>query len=138
MGFVTATDSDRRSFYASGGNSHSPNRICDHALGAIRPDTGAFDRRDDQLLKKEEARRQLSALAGLVRTVEPKGADRLASRMIEEFGSLGQIFATTISRLSEFTGSDLVASAITASRIAVLEGLREEVCRTPVDLSDPK
>ena len=138
MGFVTATNSNRSSLCASGRNSHSSNRICDNALGAIRPDTGAFDRRDDQLLKKENARRQFSALAELVRTVEPKGADRLAGQMIEEFGSLGQIFATTISRLSEFTGSDLVASAITASRIAVLEGLREEVCRTPVDLSDPK
>ena len=138
MGFVTATDSVRRSSLASVGSSHSSNRICDNALGAIRPDTGAFDRRDDQLLKKEEARRQLSALAGLVRTVEPKGADRLAGRMIEEFGSLGQIFATGISRLSEFTGCDVVAATIIASRVAVLEGLREEVCRTPVDLFDPK
>ena len=138
MGFVTAVDSIRRSLHSGVGGSDSSHGLRADALGTIRSHSSAVDCRDDQLFKTDEARRQLSALAELVRTVEPNEPDRLARRMMKEFGSLGQIFVTANSRLAEFTGSEVVAAAIVASRVAVLEGLREEVCRTPVDLSDPK
>jgi len=77
-------------------------------------------------------------LAQLVRAVEPLQAERTALLLIKEFGSLGQVLGATASRITRVTGSEAIGAMLSASMSAVLEGLREEVSRSQVDLRDPR
>ena len=137
MGIVTTIDSTRSPPSAGNGHSHRSDSLRLNAVGTIGPNSYFTNHRINKLRAAEDARNQVAALAELVRIIEPKGAEGLACRMIKEFGSLGQIFSAATSRISQFTGSDRIAATIDASRVAVLEALREEVCRSPVNPCDP-
>jgi len=137
MGIFTRVDSSHGPCGPSDGHSYSPNCLCNDELGPNGLDPSDFDLRDRKPQEKEAQGRQLAALAQLVRSIEPSGAENLAQKLIKEFGSLGQVFATTTSKIAQFTGNNLLAAMLSASRTAVLEGLREEICRSPVNLRDP-
>jgi DNA repair protein RadC len=76
-------------------------------------------------------------LAQLVQAIEPVGADALARSLIQEFGSLGQVLGATVSKITEYTGNLRLAQTLAAARVAVIAGLREEICRSRVNLRDP-
>lgn len=137
MGFLTRVDCSYGSRGPSHGHSYSPGRLCNDELGANRFDSHDPALGDCKPLEKEAQGRQLAALAQLVRSIEPIGAEKLAQKLIKEFGSLGQVFAATASKIAQFTGNHLLAAMLSASRAAVLEGLREDICRSPVNLRDP-
>lgn len=137
MGSITRVDCSHGSLSPSYGHSNSSNRLCNDELGADRFDSPDPNLGNHKPHETEAQGRQLDVLARLVRSIEPSGAESLAQKLIKEFGSLGQVFASTTSKIAQFTGNPLLAAMLSASRAAVLEGLREEVCRTPVNLRDP-
>lgn len=138
MGFLTPVDCRNGARHSGARHPHPSDCLRDDELGAIRLNTANSDRRHRKPLETEAQGRQLTALAQLVRAIEPDGAEKLAQKLIKEFGSLGQVFTTAAWKIAQFTGNDLLATMLSASRAAVLEGMREEVCRFPVNLRDPR
>lgn len=138
MGFLARVDSGHGPRGSGNEHSYSPDRLCDDELGAHRYNTLVTHLRNSKPLETETQERQLTALAQLVQVFDPHGAENLAQRLITEYGSLGQVFTAAAWKIAQFTGNDRLAATLSAARLAVLEGLREEVCRHPINLRDPK
>ena len=137
MGFFTSIDRSRGARDPRNGHTYSPGCLRGDELGPVRLDSSAVDSWVDKPMENETQGRQLSALAQLVRAIEPEGADRLAQRLIFEFGSIGQVFAAAAWKITQITGNEGMAAIFSASRTAVLEGMREDVSRSPIALHDP-
>ena len=137
MGFFPAVDRVDGSHRSRIRNPNSPDSICLHELGPIGSDTVYTDNRYHKSMAQESEGRQLSVLAQLVRAIEPKGAEILALSLINEFGSVGQVLSAQASKIAKYTGNQRLAEAFKAAREAVVEGLREEVSRSRINLRDP-
>ena len=138
MGFLTPVDRRDGARHSRAGYPNPSGCLRDNELGSVRFDSTRTDLRHRKPLETEAQRRQLTALAQLVRAFEPNGAESLAQKLIKEFGSLGQVLAAASWKIAQFTGNDLLAATLSAARAAVLEGLQEDFCRFPIDLRDPK
>ena len=138
MGFVARSDCRDRPRGSDNGHIYPSDSLCDDDLGAVRLNSFDPHLRHRKSLETEAQGRQLTALAHLVRAFEPDGAEKLALTLIKEFGSLGQVLAAAAWKIAQFTGNDRLAATLSAARVAVLEGLREDVCRSPVNLRDPQ
>lgn len=138
MGFLTPVDRRDGARHSRAGYPNPSDRLRDNELGAIRLDPTHPDLRHRKPLEVEAQGRQLTALAQLVRAFEPDSAEKLAQTLIKEFGSLGQVLAAAAWKIAQFTGNERLAATLSAARVAVLEGLREDVGRSPVNLRDPK
>jgi DNA repair protein RadC len=137
MGFLTPVDRADGARRPRPGNSCPSSSLRNHELGPIGPNTTDSNYRFDKSLAQETEGRQISILAQLVRAIEPTEADRLARSLISEFGSLGQVLCASASMIARYTGNQRLADTIRAARIAVVEGLREEVSRNLINLRDP-
>lgn len=81
-------------------------------------------------------KRQQSLLARLVGTIDPGCSEKIASQLLERFGSLSGIFAESQISLARHTDSAALATLLTFARAAVLEGMREDVRRVSFDSRD--
>lgn len=138
MGVLTPIDRGPSARGSHNGHSYSPGRLRDDEIRTVRPDSSAVASWIDKPMENEAQGRQLSALAQLVRTFEPEGAEKLARQLISEFGSIGQVFAAAAWKVTQLTGNADLAKIFAASRTAVLEGMREDVSRSPIALRDPR
>ena len=138
MGFLTTIDRSHGARSPRDGYSYSPGCLRGDELGPIRLNSSADDSWVDKPMENEAQGRQLSALAQLVRVIEPEGAEGLAWQLIDEFGSIGQVFAAAAWKITQITGNEGLAAIFSASRTAVLEGMREDVARSPITLHDPR
>ena len=138
MGFLTPVDRGLRARRDGVGHRHPPCGLCADELGAVRSDSNLPDNRHSKLLEVEAQGRQLNILAQLVRSIDPEEAENLAGKLIQEFGSLGQVFAASSRKISQLTGNERLAAVLSSSRAAVLEGMREEVSRLPINPRDPR
>lgn len=138
MGFLTPIDRSLGTRGPGDGHTYSPSRLRSDELGPLRFDSGAVDSWIDKPVENEAKGRQFSALAQLVRAIEPEAAERLARQLILEFGSISQVFAAAPWKITQITGNEGLAAIFAASRTAVLEGMREDVTRSPIALQDPK
>ncbi len=137
MGFLTTADRADGARHPRTRHSNSSISLRDPKLGAIRPYPADPDSRNRKSPSQETERRQLSILAQLVQAIDPLEADKLARSLIDEFGSLGQVFDSGVSAIARYTGNLRLAEILQAARIAVVEGLREDICRAKVNLRDP-
>ena len=137
MGFLTPIDRSPGARDSRNRHRYSPGCLRGDEMGPVRLDSIAVDSWVDKPVENETRGRQLSALAQLVRAIEPEQADRLAQRLIFEFGSIGQVFAAAAWKITQITGNEGLAAIFSASRTAVLEGMREDVMRSPIALHDP-
>ena len=137
MGVLTSADSIDGARRKSTGYPDTPDCVRNYELGAVRYGTNNSDVGHCKPMEAAAQRRQLATLAQLVSAIEPVEADKLAQRLIDEFGSLGLVLASAGWKIAEVTGNHTLAGMLTASRAAVLEGLREEVSRSPINLSSP-
>lgn len=79
---------------------------------------------------------QISFLAELIRPFAKDRAERIAERLVKEFGGLGNAMEATPQRLSVvIPNDDDVWSLLIAARRLVHAGLRERIERKPVDVS---
>lgn len=138
MGFLTPVDRRDGARRPRAGYRHPSGRLRDDELGSIRFDTAHLDLGYRKSLETEANGRQQTALAQLVWAFEPEGAEKLAQSLIHEFGSLGQVLAAAAWKIAKFTGNERLADTLSAVRAAVLEGMREDVSRFPINLRDPK
>ena len=81
---------------------------------------------------------QQSLLAGLVGAVDPGCAEKIAAKLLEQFGSLGGIFAASQLSIARITDSHALATLLTLAKTTVLEGMREVVRRVPFDPTDER
>ena len=139
MGFLVTADRANGARNPRTAHSNSSDSLRDDKLGSIGSNPADVDHRYCNASTQEVEARQLaiSVLAQLVRAIEPAGADALARFLINEFGSLGQVLGATVSKITQCTGNLRLAQALSAARVAVIEGLREEICRSRVNLRDP-
>lgn len=138
MGFLTPVDRGIRACRDGIRHRNSSVSLCADEVGTVRSDSNLPDNRNIESLEVETQGRQLTVLACLVRSIEPDQAEDLAGKLIREFGSLGQVFAATSQKIFQLTGNEQLAAVLTSSKAAVLEGMREEVCRLPINLRDPR
>lgn len=136
MGYVATADCVDGTRYPRARNSNSSNSLRDHKVGSVRSYPNDPDNRNCKSLAQEAERRQFSILAQLVEAIDPLDAEKLARSLMNEFGSLGQVLDAGVSVLARYTGNLRFAEILQAARIAVVEGLREEICRTRVNLRD--
>lgn len=77
-------------------------------------------------------------MAQLVSTVEPAHAAQIADRLIAQFGSIGQILASSATQLERAVGSRQVADILLLSQQFAHEALREDLRRTHFEIEDPR
>ena len=137
MGIIPATAGSHRASGAGDGFAFPAAGLRDHAGQPNRRWNGNSAGGNDRLLAQEAHGRQRAALAQLVGTLEPSGAENLAEQLLLRFGSIGEVFAAPPKELERVTGNHTLAAMLTFARTAVVEGLRENVRRTRFDLRDP-
>jgi DNA repair protein RadC len=79
--------------------------------------------------------RQRALLARLIGT-EIDAADTIAARLLSELGSIGGVLSANAAVLSRFVDDAAVVNRIAIAKSAVLEGIGEQVRRTPWELTN--
>jgi DNA repair protein RadC len=106
----------------------SSGRIRYHASGELLPSAAHFDHRHIQSREATAAERQRSALETLIANVEPAKAAAIASALIDEFSSIGRVFAETREAIERVVGQDSnIAGLLQAAHQACVAGLAGEI-----------
>lgn len=138
MGGSFAIDRRDRAFghgirHSRSSNGISPNALC--AKLSCERHTG------DSLYSHEIVglrERQHALLAQLVGAIDPGSSEKIASQLLERFGSLSGIFAESQISLAQHTDSAALATLLFFAKAAVLEGMRENVRRVQFDPRDSR
>lgn len=136
MGVSLTIDSN---FGTSGSHSRNRNGSVGLLVHALRAELPGKHHPAGSLPSAEMAgirEQQQSLLARLVGAIDPECAEKIAARLLEQFGSLGGIFAASQLSIARTTDSDSLAALLTMAKAAVLEGMREVVRRDPFDPAD--
>ena len=124
---------------AGAGHHYSSGRVCHDGGGAVLSHDRATRGRDLLPPATASDARQRSALAHLVSTIAPTRADKIAAKLLKEFGSLGRIFAETKEAQFRVLGDDpAVLSLLGAARGAMEECLKADIDAVEVDPDDPR
>lgn len=112
-------------------------RLRHHAGIEFLSVTDHFDDRHIRSSKTTASERQRSALEALIANVAPAQAPSLASALLDEFSSLGRIFAQTREAIERVVGqSSDVTELLHAARDACVESLAYEVQLRTVKSTD--
>lgn len=114
---------------------HTARRLWRDDQGANIPSMLDPDRRHASVATNRKQHGQLSILADLISVVEPKSCDAVAQRLLDEWHSIGAVFAAPEQRLRK-TAGNAVANLIIHSVRAYSSSLRETVQRHHVSPSD--
>lgn len=109
------------------------------SFDALRAEYSSKPNLDDSMLSAAKVairKRQQVVLAQLVEAVDPENADRLATSLIERFGSLGGVFAAPTVSIARCANSQILATTLMAAKTAVVESMREDVRRVRFDPTD--
>ena len=117
----------------------SSGSLCDHAGIEFVSAARGFNRRHIQSPGPTSNEPHRSALEKLIATVAPLQAASFAELLIEEFRSLGRVFAETPESLQRVIGPcHEVIALIGAAHVAMEVGLRCEVQNIPIHATDQR
>ncbi len=135
MDMFPSTDSAGRAYGALSGHRGTARRLCSDDQGAHVPAMSDSDRGHVPLSSNRPRHRQLSILADLIAVVEPERCGEVAHQLLDEWHSIGGVFAAPEEPLRESAGA-VVASLIVHSMRAHRASLMEDMKRHRVSASD--
>lgn len=135
MGGIIPTAERRRSFREGAGNARTADSL---RMDEKRPDLGRLDPLDHRYVRPsttEVFARQRLLLAKLIGG-DLHAAEATAAQLLSTFGSIGGVFSAQPSALARAIADDELVKRLEAARLAVMEGLTEEVWRIRFELTD--